>query len=124
MRMQGVRASDAPGRGNICPAMETVTVTDRGAARLRSGQPWIWRADVARPPDRQAPGAVRVVDRRGRALCGALWAARSPVALRTYATSPDPPPWNADLLAARLRAAHARRLELFSHADAFRVAHA
>src|SRR5690349_1452860 len=125
IRMVADRASHAPGRGNIGPAMQTVTVTERGAARVRSGQPWVWRADVARPPERSAPGAVQVVDGRGRVLGGALWAARSPVALRVYATSSDPPPWTGDLLEARLRAAHARRTAQYApDVDAFRVAHA
>ena len=43
---------------------EVVTVTARGAARLRGGHPWVYAEDVARGDARG--DVVRVVDGRGR----------------------------------------------------------
>ena len=44
----------------------TVTVTQKGAKRARAGHPWIFRADVARPPDGLISGTeVRLADARG-----------------------------------------------------------
>nr|MBA4115080.1 SAM-dependent methyltransferase [Rubrobacter sp.] len=48
-------------------ATRAVVLTKRGAARARSGHPWIYRSDVADATG--DPGdIVRVVDRAGRFL--------------------------------------------------------
>ena len=59
----------------------TVVLSARGELRLRSGHPWIYRADVA---DVQAAGGDRVVVRapRGRILGYALYSDRSQIAVR------------------------------------------
>jgi 23S rRNA (cytosine1962-C5)-methyltransferase len=62
-----------------------VMVGARGAARVLGGHPWVYRVDVARPPDGD-PDDVAVTDERGRPLGAALWApAPAPIALRLYA---------------------------------------
>src|SRR5439155_16623793 len=62
----------------------TVTISSRGEERLRSGHPWIYRADVA---DVQAAGGDRVLVRgpRGRPLGQALFSDRSQIAIRMLA---------------------------------------
>lgn len=100
--------------------MDSVQLTDRGAARAKAGHPWIWRQDVKTAKARV--GAVRVVDRRGRMLASALWSQTSPVALRIYALGEQA--WSEQLLDERIGAAIGRRRELFGEADAWRAVHA
>jgi 23S rRNA (cytosine1962-C5)-methyltransferase len=103
--------------------LPSVTVTARGAARLKSGNPWVY-ADDARPTTTidAAADVVRVVDGRGVALGTALWAfgARLPLRLvsRREVTV------DADFLRARLTAANDLRRRLMPDADAYRLAHA
>jgi 23S rRNA (cytosine1962-C5)-methyltransferase len=92
----------------------TVTVSARGATRVRGGHPWVYRAEVV---DGEAPAAgveVRVVDQRRRTLGFALAAgsATAPIALRVYAVG-DAPRRLDELLDDRLAAAVRRRNERF-----------
>ena len=59
----------------------TVMVSPRGAERIESGHPWIYRTDLV---DGSALGGDRVLVRgpRGRALGSALYSDRSQIALR------------------------------------------
>ena len=60
----------------------TVTITDRGAGRILSGHPWIYRTDVL-DGSKANPGAVvRIQDRRRRYLGQALYSSKSQIALR------------------------------------------
>src|SRR4051812_48322174 len=67
-----------------------VTVSARGAARVRAGHPWVYRQDIARGPAKDAgtggPELVEVRDPRGKALGVATWAAEARLALRVLAT--------------------------------------
>jgi tetratricopeptide (TPR) repeat protein len=100
----------------------TATVTQKGAARARAGHPWIFRADVARPPEGAASGAeVRIADARGNFIARGFWAASSPIALRVLSRNDSA--LDEELLAGRLRRAWERRKALFPRADAFRLAH-
>jgi 23S rRNA (cytosine1962-C5)-methyltransferase len=82
-----------------------VLVNAKGAARVRSGHPWVYRSDVAR--DEGGADVVQVSDERGRPLASALWAAPpAPIALRVYARSPIP---FDEVWPARLERAIARR---------------
>ena len=98
-----------------------VTVTARGAARLRGGHPWVFAPDVARA-DGVAGDVVRVVDARGALLGTALWApgARLPLRLVSRAAVTV----DAALLAERIAAADALRRRLLPGADAYRMVHA
>src|SRR4051794_10292339 len=60
--------------------VDLVTVTARGAARLRGGNPWVYAEDVAKADARG--DVVRVVDGRGALLGTALWAAGARLPLR------------------------------------------
>lgn len=97
-----------------------VTVTDRGAARLRSGHPWVYRSDVSQAAG-EAGDVVRVADRRGRFLGRAFYNPQSEISLR-LATREDEPvdePW----FAARIEAALDYRESLEIDADAYRLLH-
>ena len=116
------------GQGRLCqtahPSMlpPTVTVTQKGAKRARAGHPWIFRADVARPPDGLVSGAeVRLADARGNFIARGFWAAKSPIALRVL--SRQDTALDEELLAARLRIAYERRRAMFPGRDAFRLVH-
>jgi 23S rRNA (cytosine1962-C5)-methyltransferase len=102
------------------PMTPTVEVNERGAARLRGGNPWVYAPDVTRRPEGDAD-VVTVVDGAGRTLGTALYAARGPLPLRLVAR--DAVDFSPALIEARLLAALSRRRALFPAADAFRVVH-
>jgi 23S rRNA (cytosine1962-C5)-methyltransferase len=88
----------------------TVQVTPRGAARARSGHPWIARADVAgeRVPEGDVDEVV-VLDERRRPLgCAFFVPPPAPIALRMYHHGGDAVPFAA-LWPRRLDEAIARR---------------
>ena len=99
----------------------TIIVTRRGADRLRSGHPWVYRSDLA-PAAEAPPGAlVQVRDERGRRLGSALYSNASQIAIRllsfdeiTEATLPD-------LLRARITNAVKFRRQVTADSDSFRV---
>jgi len=60
----------------------SITVTARGAQRLKSGHLWVYRSDIAKA-DGVPPGAlVHVQDQRGRKLGSALYSSASQIAIR------------------------------------------
>ena len=99
---------------------DVVTVTARGAARLRGGHPWVYAEDIAR--DDARGDVVRVVDGRGAALGTALWAPGARLPLRLIAR--EAVTLDAALLEARVRAADELRRRILPAADAYRVVHA
>ena len=103
---------------------DVVTVTARGAARLRGGHPWVYAEDVARAPASDGNGGdvVRVVDGRGATLGTALWAPGARLPLRLIARGPVT--LDAALLETRIRAADSLRRRVLPEADAYRVVHA
>ena len=120
-------------RGDVRSDFGAVTVSARGAARVRGGHPWVYRQDVVRGPAKDAraggPSLVEVRDARGKALGVATWASDARIALRVIhvqmGAGADAPP--RDLLAlvgARFDAARARRESLALARDAVRLVHA
>ena len=102
--------------------MPDVTITRRGADRLRSGHPWIYRSDIASAD--AAPGdIVRVWSDRRRPVGWALWSERSQISLRLidrgFADTFDEAGW----LAERLTRAIAYRETLGIDGDAMRLVH-
>jgi len=100
--------------------VSTVVIGARGEARLRSGHPWIYRADVV--DARAAAGdIVQVRGPRGRTLGSALYSDRSQITLRMLSYGTE----SADeaLIRRRIEAAIAFRATLSIDATAYRVVH-
>jgi len=100
--------------------LPVVVISARGEERLRSGHPWIYRADVA---DARAGAGdiVQVRNARGRALGSALFSDRSQITLRMLsygdALADDA------LLRQRIESAVAFRQTLAIDATAYRLVH-
>ena len=98
----------------------SVTISQRGEDRLRSGHPWIYRADVV---DVRADGGDRVLVRgpRGRTLGHAFYSDKSQITLRILTRGEQP----ADdaLVRRRIEQAIAFRQLLAIDATAWRVVH-
>src|SRR6185312_9631139 len=88
-------------RDGMSSTGNVVTVSARGAARLRGGHPWVYAEDVARQDARG--DVVRVVDGRGATLGTALWAPGARLPLRLFAR--DEVTLDAALVEKRVRAA-------------------
>jgi 23S rRNA (cytosine1962-C5)-methyltransferase len=99
--------------------LPSVTITPRGAARLKSGHPWVYRSDVLSSDGAAAGAAVQVKDSRGKLLGTAFYSSSSQIAIRLLSEElvSDLP----GLLRERIRAAVAYRKEMVSGSDAYRV---
>lgn len=97
-------------------------VSRRGAERLRTGHPWIYRSDIVEA--RADRGDIVRVTERGRPLGWAYWSSESQIALRMIATGPGAMPEERAFVDARVRAAAAYRTSLQIDATAWRVVHA
>lgn len=99
----------------------TAVVSRRGASRVRSGHPWVYRSDILEAAGE--PGdIVRVADRRGRFLGRAFYNPRSEISLRV-ATRSDVPV-DEGWFYSRMARAAAYRDSLSMDADAYRLLHA
>lgn len=96
-----------------------VTITRRGAERVRVGHLWIYRSDVRDAVGAQGGATVSVRDERGRFVAQALYSDRSEIALRVLTTKDET--IGREWWRARLRAAAGRRAGLECEADAFRL---
>jgi 23S rRNA (cytosine1962-C5)-methyltransferase len=100
-------------------AEPSVTISARGADRLQTRHPWVYRSDITEAKD-VLPGAlVRVKDHRGKFLGTALYSSSSQIAIRmiSHGSVDDLP----GLISQRIRAAIAYRNDLVSNTDAYRV---
>ena len=94
-------------------------VSRKGADRLRSGHPWIFRSDVL-AAGQATPGAtVRVLDPRGQLLGQAHYSAASQIALRMLSRSASPVD-----IGARIAAAQVFRERVVTDSTAYRLVHA
>jgi 23S rRNA (cytosine1962-C5)-methyltransferase len=66
----------------LTDSIPIITVTYRGAARLRGGHLWVYRSDLVPPADAPAGSLVHVRDERGRRLGSALYSSASQIAVR------------------------------------------
>ncbi|HZM94071.1 MAG TPA: class I SAM-dependent rRNA methyltransferase [Vicinamibacterales bacterium] len=100
--------------------MSSVVITARGEQRLRTGHPWIYRADVA---DVDAAGGdiVEVIGPRRRTLGHALFSDRSQIPIRMLARGDAP--FDASMLRVRLERAIQFRDALELDATAYRLVH-
>jgi 23S rRNA (cytosine1962-C5)-methyltransferase len=97
-----------------------VVVSSRGEQRVRSGHPWIYRADVV---DVEASGGdvVRVIGPRDRTIGYALFSDRSQIPIRLLTRGEQP--FDEQLVRARLERAIAFRESLALDATAYRLVH-
>jgi 23S rRNA (cytosine1962-C5)-methyltransferase len=100
--------------------MSSVVITARGEQRVRTGHPWIYRADVA---DVDAAGGdiVAVIGPRRRTLGHALFSDRSQIPVRMLARGDAP--FDASLLRGRIARAIQFRETLALDATAYRLVH-
>ncbi len=96
-------------------------LTKRGAARARSGHPWIYRSDIAEASG-ETGDVVRVMDRSGHFLGRAFYNPKSEITLR-IATREDEE-MNEAFFSACIERAKAYRESLNIDADAYRLLHA
>jgi 23S rRNA (cytosine1962-C5)-methyltransferase len=96
-----------------------VLVSQRGAARIRDGHPWVYRSDVKPGRDVPAGSLVDVVDTRGKAIASALYSSSSQIALRVVARGAVLD--LADLVRHRIADAVAYRRRVVCESDACRV---
>ena len=100
--------------------MSSVVITARGEQRLRTGHPWIYRADVA---DVDAAGGdiVEVIGPRRRTLGHALFSDRSQIPIRMLVRGDAP--FDVSMLRPRLERAIWFRDTLRLDATAYRLVH-
>ena len=99
--------------------LPTVRITRKGADRLRSGHPWIFRSDISDTGDAKAGDTVRVCDHRNQFLGQAHYSAASQIALRLLSRNAEPVD-----LEARIAAAQAFRETCVTDSTAYRLVHA
>jgi 23S rRNA (cytosine1962-C5)-methyltransferase len=103
----------------LTTGLPTVTVSSRGASRLKAGHPWVYRSDIA-SADGVIPGSlVTVADCRGQPLGTALYSSSSQIAIRLLSTGEvhDLPA----LLTQRIQDAIQYRNRVVHNGDAYRV---
>jgi 23S rRNA (cytosine1962-C5)-methyltransferase len=101
--------------------MPSVVISARGEQRVRSGHPWLYRADVV-AVDAEGGAIVQVIGPRQRTIGYALFSERSQIAIRMLTRGEI----EADLplLRKRIEAAIAVRATLNLDATAYRLVHA
>ena len=96
-------------------------VSARAARRWEHGHPWIDRSDVDSRPS-SAAGVVQVAGPRGRLIGSALWSPASEISLRLLdrdaGVAIDAAWWRA-----KIHDAAARRSEIATHTNAYRIVH-
>jgi 23S rRNA (cytosine1962-C5)-methyltransferase len=97
-----------------------VVLTKRGAARARSGHPWIYRSDVAEAAG-EAGDVVRVTDKAGRFLGHAFYNPKSEITLRIITSEAEE--INEAFFRTRIERAQTYRESLNIDADAYRLVH-
>ena len=70
--------------------MKNVTVTKRGASRVRNGHLWIYRSDVLDPGDAEGGSIVAVRDQHGNFVGQSLFSDASQIALRLLTQTDEP----------------------------------
>jgi 23S rRNA (cytosine1962-C5)-methyltransferase len=98
---------------------QTVTVSKRGAERVLSGHPWIYRTDVLDARGVEPGAVVRIEERRRRFLAQAFYSSTSQIALRVLTL--EERPFDRAFLAERLAAAASFREQVAKGAQAFRM---
>ncbi|MGI8918581.1 MAG: class I SAM-dependent rRNA methyltransferase [Pyrinomonadaceae bacterium] len=99
--------------------MKTVTVTKRGADRLRQGHLWIYRSDVLDANDASGGNIVGIKDQKGNFVGQALFSDSSEITLRLLTQSAEPV--DREWWRRRLQTAAARRSKIGEDTNAYRL---
>ena len=100
----------------------SVTLGRKGVERWKSGHPWIYQADLDKPPESLTGGeVVRVVDHKGYLLGQAFFSRESKISLRWLSWSDTPV--DAEFFRARIKAADALRRRVYPGETTYRVVH-
>ncbi len=101
--------------------MFPVTVTKRGADRIRAGHLWIYRSDVVGPVDAAGGSVVIVRDQSGNLVGQALFSDASEISLRFLTRTEEP--IDREWWRRRILDAAARRRTITSDTNAYRLVH-
>jgi 23S rRNA (cytosine1962-C5)-methyltransferase len=99
--------------------MKSVTVTKRGAARVRSGHLWIYKSDVIDAKDASGGSIVLVRDQSGNFVGQALFSSASEISLRLLTQTQEPV--DLDWWRKRILQSAARRRKISSDTNAYRL---
>ncbi len=99
--------------------MQTVTVTKRGADRLRQGHLWIYRSDVLDAADASGGSVVGIKDQTGNFVGQALFSDSSEITLRLLTQTAEPV--DREWWRRRLQTAAARRSDIGEDTNAYRL---
>ncbi len=102
-------------------ATKVAVLTKRGAARARSGHPWVYRSDVERAVG-DTGDVVRVMDKARRFLGCAFYNPTSEITLRIVTLEEEE--IDEAFFRTRIERAQTYRKSLNIHADAYRLLHA
>ena len=106
------------------PAKEsapTITVSNRGALRLKSGHLWVYRSDISKAEGVPAGALVHVQDERGRPLGSALYSSSSQIGIRLLTSKAIGGAELLPLLRKRIDDAVAFRQKNVRDSDSYRV---
>ena len=99
----------------------SITVSNRGSLRLKSGHLWVYRSDISKVEAVQPGALVHVRDERGRPLGTALYSSSSQIAIRLLTSKAIAADELLLLLRERIDAAVAFRQKNVRDSDAYRV---
>jgi len=99
--------------------MAEVSITSRGAKRIRNGHLWVYRSDVAKAEDVEGGAIVRVVDQAHNFVGQAFYSDSSEITLRFLTTREET--IDREWWRARLRACAARRSRIAADTNAYRL---
>jgi 23S rRNA (cytosine1962-C5)-methyltransferase len=106
-------------RRTSSPEVPAITVSRRGAQRLKDGHVWVYRSDVISGGGISPGSLVAVTDERGKFLGTALYSSSSQIAIRLL--SREPVEDLDKLLRQRIRDAIAYRQRVVRDTDAYRL---
>lgn len=99
--------------------MAEVSITSRGAKRIRNGHLWVYRSDVVNPEGVEGGAIVRVVDQAHNFVGQAFYSDASEIALRFLTTREET--IDREWWRLRLRACAVRRSRIAADTNAYRL---
>jgi len=99
--------------------MGDISITTRGARRIRQGHLWVYRSDLVDPDDARGGQIGRVVDNARNFVGQAFYSDRSEIALRVLSTRDES--IDSDWWRARLRSCAERRQRIAAETNAYRL---